>query len=188
MQRSERDRVIASYLPLVHAVARRFARSAEQREELVQVGSLALVRAVDRLDSARPASRTAYLARCVDGEVRHHLRDGAAVVRVPRSADPTTASAGTARRPLDVADADPASDEDMEDAACTRALVRRAATALDHRERHAVALRYYLGLSQQEVADELGISQPLASRVLGRALRKMGTRLGPLVVLDEGAR
>jgi RNA polymerase sigma-B factor len=178
---SERDRVIASFLPLVHEVARRFARSADQREELVQVGSLALVRAAGRLDAGRTASSAAYLARCVEGEVRHHLRDRSAVVRIPRGADPDTAPTATARRPVDIADADPASDESPDEVACARAFVHRAAAALDEGERRALALRYYLDLTQQETATALGVSQAHVSRLLKRALRKMERRVGPVV-------
>src|SRR6476660_7940458 len=80
----ERDGVIEGYLPLVRKIARRFTGRGEQLEDLVQVGSLALVSAVDRCDPARADRLSAYVATCVEGEIRRHLRDRCAVVRIPR--------------------------------------------------------------------------------------------------------
>jgi len=80
----ERERLIIAHLPLVDSIAGRFVRSGERREDLVQVGALALVRAVDRRDPARPSELSAYVARCVDGEIRRYLRDGAGSIRLPR--------------------------------------------------------------------------------------------------------
>src|SRR5438046_2809204 len=87
----ERRRLIEAYLPLARRLARRYAGRGEPMDELTQVGALALIRAVDRCDPSR-AELPAYLARCVDGEIRHHLRDRASVVRVPRDAPRRSAS------------------------------------------------------------------------------------------------
>ena len=79
-----REEAIVENLPLVEAIAGRFANRGERREDLVQVGALALVRAVDRSDPSRPGELRAYLASCVEGEIRRHLRDRATPVRLPR--------------------------------------------------------------------------------------------------------
>ena len=78
----ERRRLIEAHLPLARRVARRYAGRGERPDDLAQVGALALVRAVDRCDPSR-VELPAYLARCVEGEIRHHLRDRAATVRLP---------------------------------------------------------------------------------------------------------
>src|SRR3954467_3686837 len=83
----ERRQLIEAHLPLSRRVALRYAGRGERSDDLAQVGALALVRAVDRCDPERP-ELGAYLARCVEGEIRHYLRDRASVVRVPRSAPP----------------------------------------------------------------------------------------------------
>src|SRR5689334_964007 len=112
----ERRRLIEAYLPLVRAAACRFAHYGEPREELEQVGALALVRAVDRRDPDRAPTLRAYLARCVEGEMRRHLRDRVAVIRIPRRVQAEEAEArrdpgsrtvageriATARRPLEL--------------------------------------------------------------------------------------
>jgi RNA polymerase sigma-B factor len=205
----ERERLIVSNLPLVDVIARRFERFGERREDMLQVGALALVRAVDRRDPARGAELTAYLSRCVEGEMRRHLRDRAASVRLPRRvqqldarvrharrelesalgrepgraeladaagvplADLAPAAAETARRPLELRDADLGAAATTDDLALARALVARAARALDARERRIVLLRFFLDRSQADIAVELGLSQAQVSRLLDGAIEKM---------------
>ncbi len=183
-QDTERHRLIESHLPLVHDVASRFAHFGEPREDLVQVGSLALVRAVDRADPKRAQSLRAYLARCVEGEVRRHLRDRAAVVRLPRRVQAEEAGSRldsrvwTARRPLELLDGDAALDApELDELTLARALVSRASRALDARERQIVLLRFFCDCTQAEVASTLGISQAHVSRLLASAMAKMRRRL-----------
>jgi RNA polymerase sigma factor (sigma-70 family) len=121
----------------------------------------------------------AYISRCVEGEIRRHLRDHSAVVRLPRTelvwSDPVVA---TARRPLVLQD-DDATDEGKppDDVSLSRALVARAVRALDGRQRRIVLLRFFLDRTQEEVAEELGLSQAHVSRLLDDALEKMRRRL-----------
>jgi RNA polymerase sigma-B factor len=174
----ERTRLIEQYLPLVRGAAQRFAGRGESVEELVQVGSLALVTAVDRARRVAPAMLTAYVARCVEGEIRRHLRDRVTVVRVPRrvQADGVAVHFG----PLDDDEDLPrelVDEERPEDTALTRALVAAAAQCLDGREREVVALRYFLDFSQAEVGEAVGVSQVHVSRLLRGASDKMRARL-----------
>jgi len=188
-----RRQLIEAHLPLVHDVAVRFAQSGEAREDLEQVGALALVRAVDRRDPARRATLQAYLARCVEGEVRRHLRDRAAVIRVPRRVQAEEARArreargaasgpdpraATARRPLQLLEGDSRPDGlDLDEVTLARTLVSLASRSLDTRERQIVLLRFFCDLTQAEVASTLGISQPQVSRLLASAMAKMRRRL-----------
>ncbi|HEY7399197.1 MAG TPA: sigma-70 family RNA polymerase sigma factor [Gaiellaceae bacterium] len=184
-----RQRLIEAHLPLAHDVAARFAQAGETREDLEQVGALALVRAIDRRDPARLATLQAYVARCVEGEVRRHLRDRAAVVRVPRRVQAEEArargtpgwpdqQAATARRPLELQESDPAPEAvDLDELALARTLVSRASRALDPREREIVLLRFFCDCTQAEVAVALGISQSQVSRLLASAMAKMRRRL-----------
>jgi RNA polymerase sigma-B factor len=79
-----RTRVIEDHLGLVGAVARRHGGRGEPLEDLVQVGCVALIHAVDRFDPGRGVPLAAYAAATIDGEIRSHLRDACTVVRVPR--------------------------------------------------------------------------------------------------------
>jgi RNA polymerase sigma-B factor len=174
----ERDGVIEGYLPLVRKIARRFAGRGEPLEDLVQVGSLALVSAVDRCDPARADRLSAYVATCVEGEIRRHLRDRCAVVRIPRRIQQDAALASTLRNPLPIVDELLKEHcESLDDATLARAMVTRAAQSLDVRERRLVALHYYGDLSQSEIGSAEGLSQVQVSRLLRRAIDKMRARL-----------
>jgi RNA polymerase sigma-B factor len=184
----ERRQLVESYLPLAGSVARRFASATERHDDLVQVAALAVVQAVDRRDPARAGEFPAYVLRCVEGEVRRHLRDRTSAVRVPRSLQGEFARsqlppsvrvvADSARRPLELAD-DSALDPSapVEELSLDRALVARAARALDARERRIVLERFFLERTQAEVAASLGLSQAHVSRLLEGALGKMRRRL-----------
>lgn len=176
--------MIESYLPLVRRIARHFSNRGEQAEDLVQVGTLAMIRAVDRCDPGRVGQLTAYVSRCVDGELRRHLRDHAGVVRIPRRLQQPGGGAEAPPRvrpatvPLDAADG--AVDVvQVDEVIVARALVSAAAGSLDSRERRVVALRYFLDLSQKEIGDDVGLSQVHVSRLLRRAIEKMRVRLEP---------
>jgi RNA polymerase sigma-B factor len=80
----ERGRLIESHLPLVRAIARRYAGQGESLEDLVQVGSVALVRASDRFDPARGVAFATFAAPAVEGEIRRHLAERSGSVRIPR--------------------------------------------------------------------------------------------------------
>jgi RNA polymerase sigma-B factor len=79
-----RRRVIEAHVPLVEVLARRFARRGEPIDDLVQVGCIGLIHAVDRFEPGRGAGFEAYAVPTIVGEIQRHLRDGCSAVRVPR--------------------------------------------------------------------------------------------------------
>src|SRR5829696_7584705 len=78
----ERRSRIEAHIPLVRALALRFARRGEPLDDLVQAGCIGLIHAVDRHDPARGAFE-AYAVPTITGEIRRHLRDRGSVLRVP---------------------------------------------------------------------------------------------------------
>jgi len=169
---AERGRMIEAYLPLARKLAWRVGSSPERRDDLLQVAALAVVLAVDRRDPERAVQFPAYVARCVEGELLRHVRDLGSVVRTPRALRAVPAPVT-----LDDAAASDASPP-LEEVTLDRALVARAARALDARERRIVLERFFLERTQAEVAESLGLSQAHVSRLLERALGKMRRRLG----------
>ncbi|MFI2376199.1 sigma-70 family RNA polymerase sigma factor [Streptomyces sp. NPDC018964] len=79
-----RDRVIRLLLPMARRVTRRFRYRGEESDDLVQVASLGLIKAVDGYDPARGHAFLAYALPKVTGELRRHLRDRTTTVRLPR--------------------------------------------------------------------------------------------------------
>jgi RNA polymerase sigma-B factor len=174
--------LIEAYLPLVASIARRFAGRGERLEDLVQVGTIGLIGAVDRCDPERSGQLTAYVSRCVEGEIRRHLRDRSSVIRIPRRAQQEgDLAAAAARAPLPLEDdaGSMAPADLLEDVGLARALVASAARSLDGRERRVVALRYYCDLSQAEIGEAVGVSQVHVSRLLHGAIEKMRAGLEP---------
>lgn len=79
-----RDATIESHLPLVESIARRYAGGGEPLEDLVQAGRVGLIKAVDRYDPTRHDDLAALARRTIEGEIRHHLRDGGRGPHLPR--------------------------------------------------------------------------------------------------------
>ena len=79
-----RSRLIQQYLPLVRRLARRHVGHGEQFEDLVQVGSIGLIKAIDRFQLERGVDLATYAIPTIDGEIKRHLRDRAWPIRIPR--------------------------------------------------------------------------------------------------------
>jgi RNA polymerase sigma-B factor len=79
-----RERLVELYLPLVRTIARQFAHRGERLEDLVQVGSIGLIEAIDRFDCERGDDLAAFAIPTIRGAIRNHLRDRSTLVRVPR--------------------------------------------------------------------------------------------------------
>jgi RNA polymerase sigma-B factor len=79
-----REQLIERYLPLARRLARRYQRSNEPLEDLVQVASLGLLKAIDGFDTARDVAFSSYATPTILGELKRHFRDRTWSVRVPR--------------------------------------------------------------------------------------------------------
>jgi RNA polymerase sigma-B factor len=172
-----RRELIERHLPLVRALARRYAGE-ESLEELVQVGVIGLIKAVDNYDSTRGVSLGAYATPAIAGEIRHHLRDRCVPVRVPRrmQADGVRVQSVTLETLTETghATADPAPE------AQDRLALSDALRSLHPREREVVRLRFVEDLSQAQIADRTGLSQVHVSRTLRGALARLRDQLLPI--------
>jgi len=216
---------VRRHLPLVRTLARRYGYTSEPMEDLVQVGSVALLRALDRYDPAAGSSFKAFAVPTIVGELRRHFRDTCWAIHVPRSlqerskavADASAALASSLGRSPSIAevgaklgltgeevieghearlayrieslDIPSGDDEDgarrdagSEDrgyrTAEDAAMLASARRVLSERERAILYLRFEHDLSQSEIGERLGMSQMHVSRLLRRALERMGTVLG----------
>ena len=79
-----RGELVELHLPLVEHCARRFLNRGEPLEDLVQVGTIGLIKAVDRFDTERGVEFSTYATPTILGEIKRHFRDRGWAVRVPR--------------------------------------------------------------------------------------------------------
>lgn len=79
-----RDELVTMNLPLVEHLARRFRERGEAHEDLVQVGTVGLIKSVDRFDAGRGVEFSTYATPTIVGEIKRHFRDKGWAVRVPR--------------------------------------------------------------------------------------------------------
>jgi RNA polymerase sigma-B factor len=82
--RSARDQLIERFLPLARALAMRYRASSESLEDLFQVASLGLVKALDRFDPDRGATFQAFAVPTILGELKRHFRDRVLPLHLPR--------------------------------------------------------------------------------------------------------
>lgn len=83
-RQSIRDELVTMHMALVEHLARRFRDRGEPHEDLVQVGTIGLIKAVDRFDCDRGVEFSTYATPTILGEIRRHFRDRGWAIRVPR--------------------------------------------------------------------------------------------------------
>jgi RNA polymerase sigma-B factor len=81
-----RERLVHRYLPLTRKLARRYVGANEPIDDLIQVASYGLVKAIDRFDVSRGAAFTSFAVPTILGELRRYFRDSGWSVHVPRGA------------------------------------------------------------------------------------------------------
>ncbi|MEI7473435.1 MAG: sigma-70 family RNA polymerase sigma factor [bacterium] len=80
-----RDLIVSYYLPFVKKVSHGLARrNTDPIEDLIQVGSLGLLKAIEQYDANAGASFKTYSTYLITGEIRHYLRDKSTMIRAPR--------------------------------------------------------------------------------------------------------
>ncbi|MFL5826600.1 MAG: SigB/SigF/SigG family RNA polymerase sigma factor [Thermoleophilaceae bacterium] len=82
--RAARDELVRRFIPLVRQLARRYQRGNEPLEDLVQVASIGLVKALDRFDASRGTAFSSYAVPTILGELKRYFRDSGWAVHVPR--------------------------------------------------------------------------------------------------------
>src|SRR5256885_15659129 len=218
-----REQLIEQYMSLVRSLARRYSYRGEQLEDLVQIGAIGLIKAIDRFDLDRGVELTTYATPNIIGEIKRHFRDRGWSVRVPRGLQelniqlsrlleeltvqlgrsPTIAElakaagvseeevlealeSGRAYSSLSLS-AGSSQDEDGEldpleslgteehqyEASEHLAVLAPGFRALDERERKILHLRFFEGLTQSQIAQQIGISQMHVSRLIRRSLEKI---------------
>ena len=217
-----REKLIEQYMSLVRSLARRYAYRGEQLDDLIQIGAIGLIKAIDRFDIDRGVELTTYATPNIIGEIKRHFRDKGWAVRVPRGLQelnvqlsklvdqltvqlgrsptiPELAKAagveeeqvleaiesGRAYTSLSLSVGGGGDDDDIDPLESLgteelqyavsedRAVLAPGFRALDERERMILQLRFFDGLTQSQIAQQVGISQMHVSRLIRRSLEKI---------------
>jgi RNA polymerase sigma-B factor len=217
-----RQQLIEQYMSLVRSLARRYSYRGEQLEDLVQIGAIGLIKAIDRFDLDRGVELTTYATPNIIGEIKRHFRDRGWSVRVPRGlqelnvqlsrlVEQLTVQLGRSPTITELAEAAGVTEEEVLEALESgraysslslsgggggeddeldpleslgteeheyevsedRAVLAPGFRALDQRERTILHLRFFEGLTQSQIAQQVGISQMHVSRLIRRSLEKI---------------
>jgi RNA polymerase sigma-B factor len=94
--RAEREALVEQYMPLARSLAARYRHTGESFDDLSQVASIGLLKAIDRYDPRRQTAFSTFAVPTILGELRRHLRDHTWMVHVPRGVQELSRRLGTA--------------------------------------------------------------------------------------------
>jgi RNA polymerase sigma-B factor len=233
---SAREKLIEHYMPLVRSLARRYSYRGEQLEDLVQIGAIGLIKAIDRFDVSRGVELTTYATPNIIGEIKRHFRDKGWSVRVPRGlqelnvqlsklVEQLTVQVGRSPTIPELAEAAGVEEEEVLEALESgrayssvslstagggddddeldpleslgeeeheyqvsedRVVLEPGFKVLDERERLILHLRFFKGLTQSQIAQQIGISQMHVSRLIRRSLEKIRAEIAADEVEQPG--
>lgn len=173
-----KNKLIEHNLRLVVYIARRFDNTGVNLEDLISIGTIGLIKAVDTYNPEKSIKLATYSSKCIENEILMYLRKTAGQKAELSIDEPlNTDWDGNELLLSDVLGTD--SDLVMRpiEADVDRQLLRQALEKLDERERYIVTSRFGLcgkpERTQKEVADELGISQSYISRLEKRIISRM---------------
>ena len=179
---SVKETLIERNLRLVVYIARKFENTGIPIEDLISIGAIGLIKAVNTFDPAKKIKLATYASRCIENEVLMHLRHTARS-RHELSLDEPLRTDWDGNELLlgDVLGTDGDIVDKHLDATVEKQLLRGALERLPGREKQIMNLRFGLSggreLTQKEVADLLGISQSYISRLEKRILSRLNTEL-----------
>ena len=181
-----RQTLIEHNLRLVVYLARRFENTGINMEDLISIGTIGLIKAINTFRADKNIKLATYASRCIENEILMYLRKNAAQ-RTEVSFDEPLSTDWDGKELLlsDVLGTDGDTVMRPIEADVDRKLLRDAVGKLSSREQDIITLRFGLGgkkeMTQKEVADKLGISQSYISRLekriitrLQREMRKLG--------------
>ena len=177
-----RDDLLTHNLRLVVYLAKKYENSGVPQEDMISIGTIGLIKAVNTFTPARNIKLATYASRCIGNEILMYLRKSSnrrqeASIDEPLNVD----GDGNELLLSDIlgSDANAVSQQLEQDA--ERAVLRSAVAALSARERQIMELRFGLTAgverTQKEAADALGISQSYISRLEKRIIRTLKARL-----------
>jgi RNA polymerase sporulation-specific sigma factor len=178
-----RDELIEHNLRLVaHIIKKYYANSCEQ-DDLISIGTIGLIKAIDTFDSSKGIRLSSYAARCIENEVLMYFRSAkknAQNISINEPID--TDKDGNALTLMDMMASEDDILENLDGKIKTEQLQKYIKEALTPREQSIIRLRYGLGgsepMTQRKVAQKLGISRSYVSRIEKKSLAALCRKFG----------
>lgn len=176
----EARQILIEYnLRLVAHIVKKYQSSEDDMEELISIGTIGLIKAVDTFNHEKASKLATYAARCVENEILMYLRVKKKLQRESSYYEPIgTDKEGNEIQLLDIMESkEPSALEQIGLKDDTRKVYDLLGEVLSERERQVVIMRYglYHGkeYTQREVAKKLGISRSYISRIEKNAVEKL---------------
>ena len=178
-----RSTLIEHNLRLVSHIIKKYYANYDEQEDLVSIGTIGLIKAIDSFDCDKGVRLATYAARCVENEILMHFRgkkkDANNIsVNEPIDVD----SEGNPLTIIDTIYCDDTISDDIDLKNKTQALYKFVEEITDDRDREIIIKRYGLynqkELTQREIAAEMGISRSYVSRIEKRVLEQLKTKFG----------
>jgi len=173
-----RERLIEHNLRLVAHIVKKYYSASPQQEDLLSIGTIGLIKAVDSFKPENGARFATYGARCIQNEILMYFRSQKKLakevslndtIEYDRDGNPLTY--------IDIIKCDDTIAEDIDTKIKITKATEYIMKNLDEREREIIILRYGLGsqppVTQREAAEKLGISRSYVSRIEKNALEKI---------------
>ena len=178
--RAARDELICRNLRLVVYLSKKFESSGVPPEDLVSIGTIGLIKAVNTFTPGRNIKLATYASRCIGNEILMYLRKTSARRQEASIDEPLNVDSDGNELLSDVLGSEDTVGQRLEQDA-ERAVLRRQLARLPERERRIMELRFGLvdGVerTQKEAADAIGISQSYISRLEKRIIRDLRRQL-----------
>lgn len=176
----EARRILIEYnLRLVAHIVKKYQSAEDDMEELISIGTIGLIKAVDTFDQEKARRLSTYAARCVENEILMYMRAKKKYMRETSYYEPIgTDKEGNEIQLLDIMESgEPEAMEQIQLKDDTLRIYRLLEERLSERERLVLIMRYGLyggrEYTQREIADRLGISRSYISRIEKNALHRL---------------
>lgn len=175
--------LIERNMRLVAHIAKKYQNAEEDMEELISIGTIGLIKAVNTFQNNRGSRLGTYAARCIENELLMYFRSRKKLSREVSLYEPIgTDKEGNQIRLLDIVEStEPELPDTVEFRKNFIRLYQLFPKVLSHREQYILCHRYGLynsmPLTQREIAETLGISRSYVSRIEKRAIEKMRQHL-----------
>lgn len=179
--KSAKNKLVEHNLRLVAHVIKKYNSSSAQQEDLISIGTIGLIKAIDSYKSDKGTRLATYAARCVENEVLMYFRaqkKSAQDISVNEPID--VDSEGNPLTLIDIIATEDTILDDIYLSSMSKKMYRYISEIEDKREKEIIILRYGLNnkkpLTQREVAQKLNISRSYVSRIEKKVLTKLKER------------